>query len=169
MRRGLGFLLIFPLFLSCARAQTELQKAIEEFKIQSQRLGLRVEGPSQQSAPGSAARRWHGRIFENIRNDVFDAIPHQMAQRGETKALLRRNQFGFNVAGPVMIPWLYDGGRKTFFSFSYEGVRDHTARSFLQTLATGPERTGDFSALVDQAGDFLPIYDPSTTRPNAGF
>jgi len=69
----------------------------------------------------------------------------------------------------VVIPRLYKGGRKTFFSFSYEGVRDHTARSFLQTIATMQERTGDFSATVDQAGAFLPVYDPSSTRPNPGF
>jgi hypothetical protein len=161
--------LLLTLLLPPLLAQTELQKAIEEFKVQTGNLGLRADSTAKQIAAGRGTTPWHGRIFENFRNDFLDAIPHEVAQRGGTKSLLRRNQFGFNVSGPVIIPRLYHGGRKTFFSFSYEGVRDHTARSFLQTIATTPERAGDFSATVDQAGAFLPIYDPSSTRPNPGF
>ena len=174
MRRAVSSLcwgLIFALLFLPHRmlAQTELQKAVEEFKIQTRNLGLRPDSPSKQGAAGSAAPQWHGRIYENFRNDFIDAIPHQIAQRGGTKSVLRRNQFGFNVSGPLVIPKLYRGGGKTFFSLTYEGVRDHTARSYLQTLATGPERGGNFSGTVDQAGAALLIYDPLTTRPNPGF
>jgi hypothetical protein len=157
-------LALHPLF-----AQTELQKAVEEFRIQTRDLGLRSDSPRGQSSRGAAAPQWHGRIFENFRNDFLDAVPHEIAQRGGTKSLLRRNQFGFNVAGPLAIPRLYRSGRKTFFSISYEGVRDRTARSFLQTVATLDERTGNFSASVDQAGKLLPIYDPTTTVANPSF
>ena len=161
--------LIFALLFLPHRmlAQTELQKAVEEFKTQTRNLGLRPDSPFKQGGAGSAAPQWHGRIYENFRNDFVDAIPHQIAQRGGTKSVLRRNQFGFNVSGPLVIPKLYRGGGKTFFSLTYEGVRDHTARSFLQTLATGPERGGDFSGTVDQAGAALLIYDPLTTRPES--
>lgn len=150
-------------------AQTELQKAVEEFKFQTRDLGLRSDSPSQQGAAKFAAPQWHGRVYENFRNDFLDAIPHQIAQRGGNKSVLRRNQFGFNVSGPLVIPKLYRGEGQTFFSITYEGVRDRTARSFLQTLATGPERGGDFSGTVDQAGEPLLIYDPLTTRPNPAF
>ncbi len=159
-------LLFFPYRLL---AQTELQKAVGEFKAQTRDLGLRPDSPSKQGAAKSAAPQWHGRVYENFRNDFIDAIPHEIAQRGGAKSVLRRNQFGFNVSGPLVIPKLYDGGGKTFFSLTYEGVRDRTARSFLQTLATGPERGGNFSGTVDQAGEPLLIYDPLTTRPNPGF
>ena len=47
---------------------------------------------------------WHGRIFENFRTDALDAVPHEVRQRGSGKAILRRNQFGFNIAGPLLIP-----------------------------------------------------------------
>ena len=150
-------------------AQTELQKAVEEFKTQTRDLGLRPDSPSKQGAAKSAAPQWHGRVYENLRNDFLDSIPHQVAQRGGTKSVLRRNQFGFNVSGPLVIPKLYRGGGRTFFSLTYEGVRDRTARSFLQTLAAGPERAGNFSGTVDQAGEPLLIYDPLTTRPNPSF
>ncbi len=150
------------------RAQSELQKAAGEFKVQTRDLGMRADSPSK---PGSGSTRppWHGRVYENLRNDFLDAVPHEITQRGGDKSLLRRNQFGFNLDGPVVIPWIYPHGSKTFFSISYEGVRTGVARSFLQTVPTLAERIGDFSAVVDQAGNSLPIYDPATTRPNPAF
>ncbi len=93
-------------------------------------------------------------------------MPHEIAQRGGTKSLLRRNQFGFNIAGPVVIPRVYPGGHATYFSVSYEGVRERISRSQLRTIPTAPERRGDFSGTVDPAGSPLPIYDPLTTQPN---
>lgn len=112
-------------------------------------------------------RDWHGRIYENFRNDALDAVPHEIRQGGGTKSLLRRNQFGFNVAGPLRIPGLPP--RSTFFSLSYEGVRERISRTYLRTIPTVPERTGDYSAVVDQAGALLPIYDPAATRPNPDY
>lgn len=147
-----------------------MRKAIVEFKVQSQALGLR--SGAARGSPGNTAtrRRWHGRIFENFRNDLLDAVPHEIVQRGGTRSLLRRNQFGFHVSGPLWIPKLYDGRRgAAYFSFSYEGVRERISRSLLATIPTLPERTGDWSQVVDQAGQPLPIYDPLTTRPNPAF
>ncbi len=152
-----------------ASASTELQKAVDEFKELTRELGLRPDSPKKRSGANGLKPAWHGRIFENFRNDVLDAVPHEVVQRGESKSALRRNQFGFNVAGPVLIPRLYDGGRSTFFSLSYEGVRETIARSSLHTIPTLAERTGDWSATVDQAGNPLPIYDPLTTSPNPSY
>lgn len=173
MRRGIAVLTPVLLCVSVLHAQrpappTELQKAVEEFKTQTRNLGLRPDSPRRARATGSRMR-WHGRLFHNIRNDAFDAIPHEIRQIGGTKSLLRRNQFGFNIAGPVVIPRLFDGGRNTFFSLSYEGVRERISRSYLRTIPTTPERSGDFSSVVDQAGNLLPIYDPSSTRLNPEF
>jgi hypothetical protein len=108
-------------------------------------------------------------VFENLRNDILDALPHEARQRGAEKSTLRRNQFGFNVAGPVFIPRIFEGKQSTFFSLSYEGVRENVARSYLQTIPTLPERTGDWSSTVDAAGSTLPVYDPLTTRANSNF
>jgi hypothetical protein len=146
-----------------------MQKAVEEFKVQTRDLGLRADSPRRRRQNGLGKMRWHGRVFENFRNDFLDAVPHEIVQRGETKSLLRRNQFGFNIAGPLVIPFVYDGGHTTHFSLSYEGVRERISRSSLDTVPTLPERTGDYSAVVDQAGNLLPIYDPRTTRLNPNF
>src|SRR5262245_32620910 len=133
------------------RAPSELSRAAEEFKVLTRNMGLRTDSPAGTKRNGqSAGASWHGRVFEYFRNDFLDAVPHEITQRGGAKSLLRRNQFGFNLSGPVVIPKLFHGGRNTFFSVSYEGVRERIARSFLRTIPTLPERTGDFSALVDQ-------------------
>ncbi|MGB9612373.1 MAG: hypothetical protein ACPL7M_15475, partial [Bryobacteraceae bacterium] len=129
--------------------------------------GLRPDSPRR--AARGAGPRWseyHGRLYHNFRNDILDAVPHEIRQRGGTKNLLRRNQFGFSVSGPVVIPKLYDGSRRTFFSLNYEGVRERIARSSLRTVAIEPERRGDFSLTVDQSGAPLRIYDPATVRAN---
>lgn len=148
--------------------QTEIQKAVQEFKELTRELGLRPDSPKRRSR-GSSGPSWHGRVFENFRNDFLDAVPHEVTQRGESASMLRRNQFGVNVGGPVVIPWLYNGGRRTYFSFSYEGVREKVSRSSLRTIPTLPERTGDWSETVDAAGKRLPIYDPLSTRPNPAY
>ena len=148
---------------------TDLQRALDEFKTQTRNLGLRADSPASARQKSANRPKFHGRIFENFRNDILDATPHEIRQRGSDKSLLRRNQFGFNFAGPLLIPKLYDPGRSTFFSISYEGVRERISRSFLRTVPTGPERLGDFSGTVDSAGQPLPIYDPASTRPNPAF
>ena len=140
-----------------ARPATEVERAIEEFKIQTKNLGVRSDSPPKKGKNGGVVQSWHGRVYENLRNDILDAVRHEIRQRGGTKNVLRRNQFGFHVAGPVVIPKLYNGGRNTFFSFSYEGVRERISRTYLGTIPTTQERSGDYSTIVDQAGNLLPI------------
>ncbi|HEU0120967.1 MAG TPA: hypothetical protein VFQ91_10625 [Bryobacteraceae bacterium] len=151
------------------KSESELEKAVEEFKVLTRDLGLRADAPRKRARTPGTGPSWHGRIFENFRNDKLDATPHEVVQRGGERNLLRRNQFGFNVGGPVVIPKLYDGSRKTFFNVSYEGVRERIGRSFLRTIAIPSERTGDFSQTVDNAGLPLPVYDPASTRLNPDF
>lgn len=170
MRRA-AILLLFCLQARVgAQTRSPLEEAAEEFKVLSREMGLRG-GESSRRASGATSRRaqFHGRLFENLRNDFLDAVPHEISQRGGTKNLLRRNQFGFNLSGPVSIPKLYDGSRSTFFSLSYEGLRERIGRSYLRTVPIVPERDGDNSLVVDPAGNPLRIYDPGTTRLNPAF
>ncbi len=152
-----------------ASAESEMQKAVDEFKTVTRELGLRPDSPKKKGSNGGVKAAWHGRVFENFRNDFLDAVPHEVKQQGEDASTLRRNQFGFNVAGPVIIPRLYDGRRATFFSLSYEGVRENIARSILTTIPTMAQRTGDFSGTVDSAGAMLRVYDPLTTQKNPAY
>lgn len=146
---------------------TELQKAVDEFRVQARALGLHGDTPGKNKT--TRRPKWHGRLFENFRNDFLDAVPHEVAQRGGTANILRRNQFGFNVAGPVLLPKIYNGGQRTFFTFTFEGVRENVGRSSLRTIPTILERSGDWSQVVDAAGQSLPIYDPASTEANPNF
>lgn len=150
-------------------ALADLRRAAEEFKVQSRNLGLRQDAPRRGGRDRSAPVAYHGRLFHNFRNDFLDATPHDVRQRGGDKNILRRNQFGFNVSGPLVIPRLYNGARRTFFSVSYEGVREKIGRSYLRSIPIVAERTGDFGQTVDAAGDPLRVFDPATTRPNPQF
>ncbi|HUE24048.1 MAG TPA: hypothetical protein VMQ86_20375 [Bryobacteraceae bacterium] len=150
-----------------APPDAEMNSAIEEFKSETRSLGLRADSPPK-AGRRSPLADWHGRVFENFRNDALDAVPHEIRQNGGDKGLLRRNQFGFNVAGPAVLPHLAEG-RNTYFSLSYEGVREDIARTSLQTIPTMAQRTGDYSDVVDDAGNVIPIYDPATTLPNPGY
>ena len=119
----------------CVRAQqpakepSEIQRAIDEFKIQTANLGLRSDSPAKSAPRQSLLRDWHGRLYENFRNDFMDAVPHEIAQRGENKGLLRRNQFGFNIAGPFLFPGHTHGKSGTYLSISYEGCLLYTSPS----------------------------------------
>lgn len=151
------------------RPKSELEKAAEEFRVQTRSLGLRPDSPARSKRSGNGGLNFHGRLFHNLRNDFFDAVPHEVFQRGGSKGLLRRNQFGFNLTGPVVIPRLFHGGKATYFSVTYEGMREKMGRSYLRTIPTQRERSGEWAHVVDQAGQTLPIYDPQTTSTNPNF
>jgi hypothetical protein len=177
MRIGTSVLALYVCLATCAladavadqAAKTDVERAIDEFKVQTAALGVRADSTRKPAQQTSILRQWHGRLYENLRNDFLDAVPHEIIQRGETKSLLRRNQFGFNVAGPFALPWLRQALSGTFVSLSFEGVRERVSRTYLGTIPTMPERSGDYSQVVDPAGNLLPVYDPRTTRANPAF
>lgn len=146
-----------------------LGRAVEEFKVLTREWGMRPESPPVARTQRGPRMLWHGRIYENIRNDILDAIPHEVKQNGQDQSPLRRNQFGFSVSGPLLIPRLITDAKNTFFTLSYEGVRERISRASLHTVPTVLERAGDFSETVDQAGNLLPIYDPAATTPNPAY
>ena len=71
--------------------------------------------------------------------------------------------------GPSTVPKLYNGSGKTFFTFSFEGMRESIGQSRLNTVPTAAERIGDWSHTVDAAGNPLPIFDPASTVLNPSF
>ncbi len=146
-----------------------LSRATQEFKVLTYKWGMRPNSPASARRRFGPKLRWHGRVFEYFRNDILDAIPHQVKQNGGSKSPLHRNQFGFSVSGPLVIPHLITNPRNTFFTLSYEGVRQTVSSASLLTVPTAAQRIGDFSRTVDPAGNPLIIYDPNTTTPNPAY
>ena len=146
-----------------------LSRATEEFKALTLKWGMRPNSPASAQLHFGPKMRWHGRVYEYFRNNMLDAIPHEVNQNGGTQSPLHRNQFGFNVSGPVVIPHLVTNPKNTFFMLSYEGVRETISRASLLTVPTAAQRNGDFSKTVDQAGNPLIIYDLAATTPNPAY
>jgi TonB dependent receptor len=86
----------------------------------------------------------HGNLVEFIRNDAFDARPFFLNPAAK-KTVLRQNQYGFELDGPVVIPKLYNGRDKTFFMGSYEGLRTKSQSASTSTLMTPQMFQGNFS------------------------
>ncbi len=145
------------------------REALNEYRRQIDQTLTKTRSGAAQSDVKSRSSQFHGNFYEYLRNDSLDALPHEVKQAGGEKSILRRNQFGFNITGPVVIPWFIRGDSKTFFSATYEGTREKMSHSSLLTVPTIRQRTGDFSDLVDSAGIPVTIYDPRTTRPNPAF
>ena len=89
----------------------------------------------------------HGSVFEYYQGDALDARGH-FENRANPKNPRERNQFGFQMDGPVVIPKLYDGRNKTFFMGAYEGVRAESLSTPFNTVPTALMRTGNFSELL---------------------
>ncbi len=148
---------------------TELRKAIREYRSQIERITVEYPGADKGNGSRRISRAYRGSLYQYFRNDALDALPHEVRQANGTQSILRRNQFGFNLTGPVTIPWLYDGRGQTFFSVAYEGTRENISRPYLGDVPTVLQRSGDFTDLVDNAGRPVVIYDPATTRPNPNY
>jgi hypothetical protein len=94
--------------------------------------------------------QFHGAGYEYFQNDAMDATPYGFGNKPKVP-LLRYNNFGFNVGGPV-IP------HKAFFFFDYDKTISSGGASIgFQTVPTTDVLGGDFSA----AG-FPTLYDPTT-------
>ncbi|MCS6954230.1 MAG: carboxypeptidase regulatory-like domain-containing protein [Bryobacteraceae bacterium] len=147
--------------------------AVEEFKVETNALKAefgQTSGGVVNVATKSGTNELHGSLYEFFRNDALDARNAFATQRdpltGRIKPVLRYNQYGGTVGGPIYVPQVYDGRNRTFFFFGYEQWRHRTSTLRRQTVPTEAQRNGDFSTTYDAAGRVIPLFDPATTRPN---
>jgi hypothetical protein len=127
----------------------------------------RTSGGYVSYALRSGTNGLHGSAFEFFRNETMDANGYNANLAHLARGSFSRNQFGFRLGGPVVIPKLMNGHDRTFFFFSYDGLRDTSAGSFTGTVPTALERQGDFSQTFDAKGNLIVIYNPATTTANA--
>jgi hypothetical protein len=143
--------------------------AMQEFKVQShddQAEYGSVLGGVVNVVTRSGTNQIHGSAWEFLRNNVFDARDHfkDVSPDGSPAppAAFRQNQFGAMISGPVLLPKLYNGRNRTFFTVAYEGWRFNQASQLKYTVPTDAELAGDFS----NASLTNPIYDPANTQPD---
>jgi hypothetical protein len=119
----------------------------------------------------SGNNRLHGLGYDYLANEAFNAGTPYI----NTRPRIRRNDFGFNVGGPISPPRLYNGQDRSFFFFNFEQYREFfVVNNQAITVPTDAYRTGDFSKALtsrilgtDPLGRSIyegAIYDPTTLR-----
>ncbi len=140
--------------------------AVREFRIYTDAYSAEfghTAGGIESFTIKSGTNDLHGGAWEYFRNDSLDANGFNANSAGQAKPSFSRNQFGFQVGGPVFIPKVYHGRNKTFFFFSFEELRDSTpGAGFTTTVPTALEKTGNFSKTFNTNGAQQVIYDPSS-------
>lgn len=93
--------------------------AIQENSVQSWSYAAgpeRYSGANIAVTTKSGTDAFHGTLFEFVRNDIFNSNDFFMKRNGFPRPVLKQNQFGFTLGGPVLKKRLY-------FFVSYQGTR----------------------------------------------
>jgi hypothetical protein len=100
--------------------------ALQEFKIQTSSYAAesgRQPGGQIELTSRSGTNDFHGSLYDYFRNEALDANGWLFKHYAIPRQPERQNDFGGTIGGPLTIPKLYNGKGKTFFFFSYEGLR----------------------------------------------
>jgi hypothetical protein len=106
--------------------------ALQEFRVESSTYSAeygRTPGGQFSFNTRSGTNNFHGTAFDYLRNDFFDANDWFNNRFGKPITALRQNDFGGTLGGPIRLPLIHQGENKTFFFFSYEGLRLSQPRS----------------------------------------
>jgi hypothetical protein len=102
----------------------------------------------------SGTNQLHGSVFDYLRNDAFNANNFFNNSADLPRPVLKRNQFGGTIGGPITVPHLVNGKDRFFFFFGYQGQRQHSVTvGNAITTYTPAELTGDFSHSVNNGPD----------------
>jgi hypothetical protein len=121
--------------------------AVQEFSAQTSNMGVEhggLSGGALNVVTKSGTNSIHGDAFEFLRNSKMNATNFFSAQ----KDLLKRNQFGFTLGGPLVKNKLFAFGGYQKFT-----IRQAAGNSRDLTF-TAAERRGDFSS------NSIKLYDP---------
>ncbi len=114
----------------------------------------------------SGSNQMHGSGYWFLREPDWNANDFFANAAGQPRADFYYDRWGGSFMGPVLIPKLYNGKNRTFFSFGYEQLRVTYPDPFVSTVPTAAELTGDFSKLLAVDPQYQ-IYDPATIKPAA--
>lgn len=99
----------------------------------------------------------------SLGGSAFDSAPYQLRPGASAQQQpYSRQNFGVTVGGPVRLPGLYKGDRRTNFTASYSGTRGGDLFDQYATVPTPAMRGGDFSSVASS------LIDPATGLPFGG-
>src|SRR6266571_4884726 len=131
--------------------------ALQEFKVESGLFDAEYGRAIAQinASTRSGTNQLHGTVFEFLRNSALDA-KNYFDRPSEAIPPFKRNQYGFTVGGPVVLPRIVNGKDRLFFMVNWEGLRERKALTISPSVPLAAERNGDFSA------NPAILYDPAT-------
>jgi hypothetical protein len=106
--------------------------AVEEFALQTSSYAPefgRTPGGQISIVTRAGTNKFHGSGYDYLRNDVLDANDWFAGSKHLTKPKERQNDFGGTLGGPII-------RNKTFFFFSYEGLRLRQPTTVLSDVPT---------------------------------
>ncbi|WP_084080021.1 TonB-dependent receptor [Edaphobacter aggregans] len=134
---------------------------IDEFKVQTTGFDAgygRGAGANVDFISRSGGNRFHGTLWEFLRNDALNANNFFAKRNGQDRPVLKQNQFGGSIGGPIRKDTL-------FFFGAYQGSTQRNGGSSLSLVtAILPQLTDDRSARTLGA-QFCPENHPG----NAGY
>jgi hypothetical protein len=118
-----------------------------------------------------------GDLWYFNRNRFFDSNDYFLKRAGQPRPKFNRNQFGFSLGGPVMLPH-FNGRDRFLFFVDYNGETVRQGQAYTSSVPTLAERNSNFTNFSDLYGsqngtqtDILgrttplgQIFDPATTR-----
>ncbi len=123
-------------------------EAVEEFKVEQTNFSAEY-GFSGASVVNmitrSGTNKFHGSVYDFVRNQIFDANTWFNDHYGQPIAPLSRNNYGGTIGGPII-------KNKTFFFFDYDAYRQTTQGSAQAGVPTDLMRAGNFSEVCTQQG-----------------
>jgi hypothetical protein len=135
------------------------QDAVAEFRVQTNGNDAeygRYSGGVVNLTTKSGGNQFHGSLYEFLRNKILNANTFFSNATATPRSPFTQNQYGVSVGGPIKKD-------KLFFFFNYEAFALRQGQTFLETVPTAAELSGDFSNYRDSNGNVIPIYDPLTT------
>jgi hypothetical protein len=138
-----------------AQSQTQGSvDAMQEFAVQTSNYAAELGqagGGLFNVTMRSGTNQFHGGAFEYFVNDALNAgTPFTNDSKGHLlRPRQRRNDWGFSLGGPVLIPKLFNGHDKAFFFFNFEHFGETTITNNVSTTVPTPAyRNGDFSSAL---------------------
>ena len=111
----------------------------------------------------------HGDVYEFARRTWLNANSWENDFYGYKKAQSKWDQYGFELDGPLVIPKIYNGKDKSFFTIQWEHFHALSPLTDTASIPNPAWATGDFSTLDYWTGSaYAPktIYDPLTSVYN---
>lgn len=153
---------------------------LAEFKVETGNYSAeygRSGGAVINAVTKSGQNTFFGDVWEFNRNRFFDANDYFLKRAKQPRPKFNRNQFGFSLGGPVILPH-FNGRNRLFFFVDYNGETMVQGQAYTSSVPTATEQKSGFTDFSDllafQKGsqtDILgrttrvgQVFDPATTR-----